>query len=345
MGGNHYKIPRVISSIAILTENVPEAFSSNKGSDFRTVLEEIAEAKIPMPEGGKWATAGMVELSDRQVAWRVLDAQYWGVPQRRKRIFLVCDFGGKRAGEVLFKSESLLRNIEESKEERERTTTDTKRSSGKASRNITYSFSSFESNSMKSKNPHSGCREVDVARTIDTTIPDPAKNQGGIAILHKTNAIILNDQGGSSITVEKETISPTLRSESHGNQPIIAFSCNEREVVRGSSIHENVSFTLNSTDKHAVLASGKPVTGTLMASCSTKLWQGNQEAFGGDYSVIQNKQVRRLSPRECGRLQGFPDGWCADIPHSDTAEYKMWGNGMALPCVLYIMQNIVDVYR
>ena len=86
-------------------ENVPGAFSSNGGQDFRSVLEEITEAEIPMPKSGRWATAGMVRGNGRSAAWRVLDAQYFGIAQRRKRIFLVCDFAGQRAGEILFECE------------------------------------------------------------------------------------------------------------------------------------------------------------------------------------------------------------------------------------------------
>jgi DNA (cytosine-5)-methyltransferase 1 len=87
-------------------ENVPGAFSSNKGLDFKAVLEEISQAEISMPPGGKWAPAGMVEWDRGSLAWRVIDAQYWGVPQRRKRIFLVSDFDGRSAGEILFESQS-----------------------------------------------------------------------------------------------------------------------------------------------------------------------------------------------------------------------------------------------
>ena len=90
-------------------ENVPGAFSSNKGMDFRAVLEEIGQTEIPMPQNGKWANAGLAELPRCQIAWRVLDAQYWGVPQRRRRIFLVADFAadGRCAGEILFESEGV----------------------------------------------------------------------------------------------------------------------------------------------------------------------------------------------------------------------------------------------
>ena len=95
-------------------ENVPGAFSSNKGADFRAVLEEIGQTEIPMPPHGKWANAGMAELPQCDIAWRVLDAQYWGVPQRRRRIFLVADFAadGRCAGEILFEPEGVSRNPE-----------------------------------------------------------------------------------------------------------------------------------------------------------------------------------------------------------------------------------------
>ena len=98
-------------------ENVPGAFSSNRGMDFQAVLEEIGESEIPMPQGNKWAPAGLVQFPGVEIAWRVLDAQYWGVPQRRKRIFLVADFAAhaRRAGEILFECEGVSGNPAESK--------------------------------------------------------------------------------------------------------------------------------------------------------------------------------------------------------------------------------------
>ena len=85
-------------------ENVPGAFSSNKGRDFLAVIEALTEAAVPMPKSGKWANAGMVRSRRCDVSWRVLDAQYWGVPQRRKRIFLIADYRtiGERRPEVFF---------------------------------------------------------------------------------------------------------------------------------------------------------------------------------------------------------------------------------------------------
>ena len=99
-------------------ENVPGAFSSNKGADFRAVLEEIGQTEIPIPPNGKWANAGMVECDECQIAWRIIDAQYWGVPQRRRRIFLVADFAAydRRAGEILFEREGVSGDSTASKE-------------------------------------------------------------------------------------------------------------------------------------------------------------------------------------------------------------------------------------
>lgn len=107
----------------IIWENVNGAFGSNRGKDFRTVLEEITNARIPMPDSGRWATAGVVRgcRGGASVAWRQLDSQYWGVPQRRKRIYLVGDFRADRAPQILFERESLLGYSAKSGKEKKKT--------------------------------------------------------------------------------------------------------------------------------------------------------------------------------------------------------------------------------
>lgn len=102
-------------------ENVPGAFGSNRGNDFRAVLEEITESKIPIPASGRWAAAGMVRSGICDAAWRVLDAQFWGVPQRRKRVFIVADFGtrGRCADKILFECAGVRGDIAEGGETRE----------------------------------------------------------------------------------------------------------------------------------------------------------------------------------------------------------------------------------
>ena len=104
-GATNGKYPKYI-----IWENVAGAFSSNKGQDFRRVLEEITKTYIPMPNSRRWAAAGMVRSRGGSTAWRMLDAQYWGVPQRRKRIYLVHSFGNDRAGQILFECESVFRD-------------------------------------------------------------------------------------------------------------------------------------------------------------------------------------------------------------------------------------------
>ena len=117
---------RLVRPRYMVWENVPGAFSSNKGEDFRCVLEEICRvadktANVPEPRGGKWSTSGCIMGDWWSVAWRVHDAQFWGVPQRRRRIALVADFGGQTAPEILFERESMSGDIKTSGQTREST--------------------------------------------------------------------------------------------------------------------------------------------------------------------------------------------------------------------------------
>ena len=158
----------------IIWENVNGAFGSNNGNDFRTVLEEITNARVSMPNSGRWANAGMVGgcRGGASVAWRQLDSQYWGVPQRRKRIFLVGDFGGNRAPQILFECESLLGYVRKSRAEREA---------------ITGAFvGGFESEN----GDYQGDTVVDFGRTADRVYinPDTAR------------ALTATDGGGGSAT-------------------------------------------------------------------------------------------------------------------------------------------------
>lgn len=422
-------------------ENVPGAFSSNRGEDFRTVLEEfirVKEKDAVMPDVPKagWPYADCYSGNGWSLAYRVFDAQYWGVPQRRRRIYLVADFRGQRAGEILLKPEGLRRNSAQSGTHGQETARCAKNSVGTAIGGVdrynqsflpglaqtlrasgggdciptvlapvaiychqgngidragkcltTYSFDSLSSNSMKSKNPHSGCRAVEIAKTLDTGYPDPSKNQGGIAIVEK---IILDDQGGQQISVCTDGKSPTLRAEAHGNAPYVI---NKKTLVydaRGNDAGETVPTITGDHNNRitnytalcceAVVHDGANITSPLNKT--------NPQAGDPCHTIStdsRNYIVRRLTPTECARLQGFPDWW-GEIPkkdnltddeytfwlnvrntyakinnkttkeyskeqmlswynklHSDSSEYKMWGNGIALPNALYVMQGIAEV--
>ena len=422
-------------------ENVPGAFSSNRGEDFRTVLEEFIRVKekdavMPaVPQAG-WAYADCISGDGWSIAYRVFDAQYWGVPQRRRRIYLVADFRGECAQEILFKRESLRGYFEAGRTPRQGIAADaqncvgtaiggvdrynqsflpglaqTLRASGggdytppvlapvavychqgngidRAGKCLTaYSFDSLSSNSMKSKNPHSGCRAVEIAKTLDTGYPDPSKNQGGIAIVEK---IILDDQGGQQISVCTDGKSPTLRAEAHGNAPYVI---NKKTLVydtRGNGAGETVPTITGDhnnriTNYTALCCEAVVYDG---ANITSPLNKTNPQAGDPCHTIStdsRNYIVRRLTPTECARLQGFPDWW-GEIPkkdnltddeytfwlnvrntyakinnkttkeyskeqmlswynklHSDSSEYKMWGNGIALPNALYVMQGIAEV--
>ena len=169
----------------VVWENVPGAFSSNKGNDFRAVLEEITESSIPMPKSGRWAKYGMVRSSGCEVAWRVLDAQYWGVPQRRKRIFLVADFRGGCAAEILFKPESLSGYPAAGGITRTRIAGNTQNSIGKTVVAIDHAITT--GGNCTAQGP-----------CVKENGPMWTLKASGV---HAVCAICLNDQGGQSINV------------------------------------------------------------------------------------------------------------------------------------------------
>ena len=480
----------------IVWENVPGAFSSNKGADFQSVLEEICSVKgyeIDPARPARWPAAGEIVADDFSLAWRVFDAQYWGVPQRRKRIYLVADFAGGSAGKILFESEGVsgytpqgfrpwqgaarafaegagasgcvclndqggsrmdvtedvaatLRAenhghppcvmgaagfcTEHSAQARgigyEKETSPTLRAGtvpaavyenhsqdtrytgpletaptvnatygmggnnqpfvvetpktlkirsgceggGKGAliqdnKSATlgcnndqalfvpkvYGICSKDSNAMKSDNPKSGFYEAETSRCLDANGGNPTCNQGGMAVVALQGSMI-------------------GRADKNGPQ--------------GSGVNEGVSFTLDAADRHAVAYC--MTTGTYIQA----LEEQSPTLMARDYKdppVVNETEpeyiVRRLTPTECARLQGFPDWWCARLetdepteeeiefwtevfeihrsvmgtsskpksrnqivkwlknPHSDSAEYKMWGNGVALPNVYFVLSGIV----
>ena len=214
-------------------ENVPGAFSTNGGKDFGAVLHETVKIAChnapPVPMfGNKWAKSGcLVDVDGKwSIAWRVFDAQFWGVPQRRRRIALVADFGGQSAPEILFERKSVSRNFEESGTAWKRAATDFE----KRTKATVFGICSKDSNSMKSENPKSGFYEADVTRTLDCNGGNPSCNQGGKAVIQSRvpsidgGRIVYSMTTGEYMTVSKDQTS-TLLARDYKDPQCVAYQC------------------------------------------------------------------------------------------------------------------------
>ena len=449
----HGKYPRYI-----VWENVPGAFSSNHGEDFKAVLEAVIGikepgAQVPMPEKNLWPYADLYMGEQWSVAYRTLDAQHWGVPQRRRRIFLVADFAGWGAGQVLFESEGLSGYSAEGFRAWQRAARDPAAGSGAAGLCLN----------------DQGGNCMDVSSGVAATLraehhghPPCVLDAAGFCTEHSADsrgigfeqeraptlragvvpaAIALESHPiGSRIKIADNGTIQTLTSrmgtggmnvplvlkirsgcEGGGKGPLIqedrsaTLSCNNDQTL-----FEPVPFGICSDQSKAML-SDNPHAGIYKAQTSRTLdtGGGNPGCNQGGIAVVAREKtyamtmnnyvqveeektpallsrdykdptavnsgytVRRLTPTECARLQGFPDWWCSGLdtpeptgediafwtevwethrrlcnpsvkpkterqivkwlqaPHSDAAEYKMWGNGVALPCVWFVLSGIV----
>ena len=475
----------------IVWENVPGAFSSNGGEDFKAVLDTIRRVKDPeadTPRPAKWPNAGCILADDHSIAWRVFDAQYWGVPQRRKRIYLVADFAGGCAEKILFESEGLsgytpqgfrswqgsagtaeegshpagvgtdgyngaidtvaatlgvncgmstgrngvmvLENhpadsrVTLSDDGKVQTLTSrmgtggnnvplvmkircgcegggkgpliqTDKSATLATNNdqtlfvpAVFGICAKDSNAMKSDNPNSGFYKADTTRTLDANGGNPSCNQGGMAVVAlEGNGARPSHQGCG---YSEEDVSFTLNAtEQHG----IAYGLDRATYNQG----QNAKFApcIESEVEPPMVARGPGAVAHPVYSTSKNSYHTQAEEdivntlVATDYkdppTVTEEPYyiVRRLTPTECARLQGFPDWWCSALgtdepseediafwrdvfethrtvtgsaskpktdaqivkwlkdPHADSSEYKLWGNGVALPCVCFVLAGIV----
>jgi DNA (cytosine-5)-methyltransferase 1 len=454
----------------IVWENVPGAFSSNKGEDFRCVLEGICHIKdetLSVPKIDKWKQAGTIVGDHFSLAWRVLDAQYWGVPQRRKRIFLVADFAGGGAGEILFKSEGLSGYSKKSIRSWQGTASNFADSTGETGTiclndqggermDVTTDITC----TLRAKSNHPPCimdsavfdnhgkdtrftGPIDVAPTISATYGTGGNNQPFVVENSKTYDVRFTSEGtvnarsnvyesDTARTIDTSGNAPDSNQggiavvESYGLQGSMIGRA-DKNGPQGDGVNEELSFTLNTVDKHAVVyaidresfncgqnyarnlgITEDGINSTLKAqgpsAVATPTYSSSKASFftdakeelantlvATDYKdppLINDNDgidytVRRLTPTECARLQGFPDWWCSDLgienptmddlrawydifethrkvtgsyskaktlrqiskwlknPHSDSAEYKMWGNGVALPNVCFVLSGIV----
>ena len=231
-------------------ENVPGAFSSNKGEDFRIVLEELAKvadknAVIPMPPKDKWTTCGCIVGDGWSIAWRVLDAQFWGVPQRRRRIALVADFGGESAHEILFVRKSVSGHTDEGKPKRKEAPSDASRGIGADDREGVYCFEPGAAKRLggyvweglaPTPRTEVGDNRPSVAYTLK--IRSGCEGGGKGALIQKDKSATLStlqdqtlfqpvlvvDQGGGKSSANVgEGKTPTLTC-THGGEPAVVYS-------------------------------------------------------------------------------------------------------------------------
>ena len=405
-------------------ENVPGAFSSSGGEDFRTVLEElikIVEPTAVMPEvpKGGWAYADSFCGNGWSLAWRVFDAQYIRTAQRRRRLYLVLDLRGQCARSVLFERESLRGYYPQIGAAWKAAAGDAERSIGVHDR--ASCVRCYESHPMDSRIKELG---DDVSPTVSVKWHKGAADTPLVCeqYLFENHSQDARYRGPLAVC----PMLPAQLGTGGNNQPFVvekSYSLQGNTIDRdakqnGNGISEDVAHTLNSVDRHGVvlcMAHGQANAEILEdkspclncnheqpIACFQNTGQGwwNESDVGatirtpcgGDAIlanvVVENRPVRyivrRLTPVECARLQGFPDCWGDIDPkedftdeeyrfwldvrnthaaingkavkdytkkqmltwynklHTDTAEYKLWGNGLALPCALYVMQGIAD---
>ena len=446
----------------LVWENVPGAFSSANGEDFRAVIEEIVHIKdstchVPRPDTGRWESAGAAILGDQfSLAWRVLDAQYWGVAQRRRRIFLVADFGGLTAPKILFEQECLLGDPAEGQGQGKGITTTAGNSSedsggSRVAEEKQVDIFAFHINQREETinlNGISGALMATTNMQMQTFVAEGMRKFESAE--KEEECLCLNDQGGERMDVSVD-VTATLRAgmsghpplvmgiqqgsagteeipdpalteeaetggnnqqilfENHGidarytgphevaptmsvrygtggnNVPLvsdmpesycIAGNIIDREVQNGGNglgCQPDISYTLTSADRHAVFSRQRSdeflqnrVTATQSArqhKDATDLvcepYQNtvgtigytdhkgiNNQYVSEDKCIVENRRlIRRLTPLECERLQGFPDHW-TDIPGaSDSARYKALGNSVAIPCVDFVLRGIAYFLR
>lgn len=294
--GLWHEFHRIIASLRprwVVIENVPGLLSSNEGKDFAVILRGLVECGYG-------------------VAWRILDAQYFGVPQRRRRVFIVGSLGDGRAAEVLFEREGLRGDTPPSRE------------AGKGFAPIAGTLAA---------NGGGLDRPAGNANELDFCIPDVANTLSGHN--HRYNPTDGETFAVSGIGEYKEGIG-TLRANGGGmGSPAIA------QTLAGGSSRAHSDITSGQQDGNVI-----PVAWQQNTRDEVRFISGDGQIAGALSSQAGMKQqnyvgVRRLTPTECERLQGFPDGWTDG--QADTPRYRQLGNAVAVPCAEWIGRRIMEI--
>ena len=243
-----------------LWENVPGALSSSSRRDFKAVLEAFTEAEVPMPGSGRWANAGMVRGRGADLAWCVYDAQYFGTAQRRRRIFLIADFRGQRSGEILFVPKSLSGYFAAGGTPRQGPAAYAQSGAGTAGAGDVIPAISMRIRCGCEGGGKGPLLQIEKSGTLAT-------GNDQYLFAPKDAVEILNDQGGDSLCVEKGGVSPTLRSQTHGNLPITAYAIQGSMIGGEDSPHAvTTSGCMAQFPPDAMVGINGNLAGTLLAS-------------------------------------------------------------------------------
>ena len=359
-------------------ENVHGAFSSNKGDDFRIVLEEIAkvcdkDAVIPMPDKGKWTNHGCILGDGWSVAWRVLDAQFWGVPQRRRRIALVADFGGQSAPEILFVRKSVSGHTEPSEQKRQEAPSDASRGFG-ADDCIGVDIYNTAITGNKAKTLNSAATDSDHIPCVlsldrasynqgknaqyDFEVSDKGVNSPLVAKGPGAVCYTVDQGGGKSACNVTEGQAPTLTC-THGGEPAICYVTSSDGDIAGTldaSYYKGTGTRMGRERTYIAYCIGNGQANDAVQIEKEVCKTLNCMVDPMKVCIVGTRYiVRRLTPLECERLQGYPDGW-TDIGEwtdsngkkrqtSDAARYKALGNSIALPPWKWVLKRICACYE
>lgn len=282
----------------VVIENVPGLLSSNEGADFATVLR------------------GLVELGYR-VLWRVLDSQYFGVPQRRRRVFIIGHLGSGRAAQVLLEQNGMSRNPEP------------RTAAGERYAAIAYDGASITSRENRANPMPELCHTLHgrTRESIVVTQPSTYRMRG------------YGDY-------EPDTVASTVKSRDwKDSTDLIAEAIDVRNLRSNGQVSGTLQakpsggYSLNYTNPIAFLSNASAKAGLSIGTYSPTLT--NQGQGTQSISVLADHAVRRLTPRECERLQGFPDDWTAMC--SDSQRYKQMGNAVTVAVAEWIGKRMMAV--
>lgn len=318
--GLWFEFHRIITELLpewVVIENVPGLLSSNQGRDFAVVLAGLTGFVPRVPDGG-WKNAGFIRGNPSlyRVAWRVLDAQYFNVPQRRKRVFIIAHLRNGSAASVLFESASRYGDFEPRREARQGTAAPTEGSAGGSQ---TYRYTRYGE------------------FTGDATASALRADAGG-----QTHDLVSTFDFQRSGEYGDASVASTLASRDYKSaKDLVAYAID----VRNLESNGDISGTLQSKSSGYSLNYTNPIAFNWNAGASASLslgeTTGTLRTRHHNHPAIQSAQsgVRRLTPTECARLQGFPDDWCAML--SDSEQYRAYGDAVCVNVAEWIGRRIV----